>query len=163
MEELVKFKNYQRTAIAEMTPWKKGMDMEGISISDADLADGSPKKGDMIARNPDNHDDKRLVAKKYFKANFKSLSGSPDFPDSTVDTYDTRTQEGNLYAFIRDAITNGSIWKGGPSRVRFVEPHYELLVGIGKDDVASMYISKSSLHALGELVGEDVEDLLAKK
>jgi len=31
---------------------------------------GSPKEGDMIARNPANHKDQWLVAAKYFKENF---------------------------------------------------------------------------------------------
>ena len=33
-----------------------------VSISEADLNNGSPKIGDMIARNPKNHNDKWLVA-----------------------------------------------------------------------------------------------------
>lgn len=41
-----------------------------VSISDADLKNGSPKIGDMIARNPQNHNDQWLVAEKYFKENF---------------------------------------------------------------------------------------------
>ena len=42
-----------------------------ISVSKADLDNGSPKFGDMIARNPKNHDDQWLVAEQYFKDNFK--------------------------------------------------------------------------------------------
>ena len=41
-----------------------------VSISDADLKNGSPKIGDMIARNPKNHNDQWLVAEKYFNDNF---------------------------------------------------------------------------------------------
>lgn len=65
------FKKYVRTNIAEMRPFKKGDKLTGVSISDADKKNGSPKAGDMIARNPKNHNDKWLVAKKYFKDNFK--------------------------------------------------------------------------------------------
>lgn len=87
-----KFRQYQRTAIAEMREVTKGdiqdFHREGkitippdafgdrknpyrVSISDADLANGSPTIGDMIARNPENHTDQWLVAEDYFKANFK--------------------------------------------------------------------------------------------
>ena len=44
-----------------------------VSISDVDRANGSPKIGDMIARNPENHNDQWLVAKDYFLANFAEL------------------------------------------------------------------------------------------
>lgn len=51
------------------------MEREGIkiSISDEDLRNGSPKSGDMIARNPKNHKDQWLVAEQYFKDNFEPL------------------------------------------------------------------------------------------
>lgn len=44
-----------------------------ISISDADKQNGSPKIGDMIARNPKNWKDQWLVAAQYFKDNFEEL------------------------------------------------------------------------------------------
>ncbi|WP_299160502.1 hypothetical protein [uncultured Tenacibaculum sp.] len=69
----MRFKNYTRTNIAEMRPFKKGEKLTSVSISEADKQNGSPKVGDMIARNPKNHNDKWLVAKKYFKDNFKEL------------------------------------------------------------------------------------------
>jgi len=43
-----------------------------VSISDTDKANGSPKLGDMIARNPKNHRDQWLVAEQYFKDNFEN-------------------------------------------------------------------------------------------
>ena len=82
------FKKYRRTQIAEMRPvteWDikayqadkhlhSMRDTEfRISISDADKANGSPKIGDMIARNPKNHNDQWLVAEKYFKDNFEEV------------------------------------------------------------------------------------------
>jgi len=42
-----------------------------VSISDVDLANGSPKIGDMIARNPKNYLDQWLVAEQYFNDNFE--------------------------------------------------------------------------------------------
>jgi hypothetical protein len=64
------FKKYRRKQIAEMADWEPGYDMTGVSISEPDKANGSPKAGDKIARNPKNHDDKWLVAAAYFADNF---------------------------------------------------------------------------------------------
>ncbi len=44
-----------------------------VSISSVDKTNGSPKIGDMIARNPKNHLDQWLVAKEYFENNFESI------------------------------------------------------------------------------------------
>ena len=44
-----------------------------VSISDADFKNGSPKLGDMIARNPINHNDQWLIAEQYFKDNFERV------------------------------------------------------------------------------------------
>ena len=65
---------YHRTNLAEMIPWTKDLDMTGISISQVDLDEGSPKVGDMIARNPSNHQDKWLISKAYFEDNFAQLA-----------------------------------------------------------------------------------------
>lgn len=80
------FKKYRRTQIAEMREvneedirfFNKFGEIESlyrgsVSISEADLENGSPKIGDMIARNPENHKDQWLVAKQYFKDNFEEL------------------------------------------------------------------------------------------
>ena len=44
---------------------------ERVSISQADKEAGSPKIGDMIARNPKNHEDQWLISKQYFEDNFE--------------------------------------------------------------------------------------------
>jgi hypothetical protein len=67
------FKQYRRKSISELVPWEKGMVIDQVSISGADKANGSPKKGDMIARNPKNHNDQWLVAKQYFKDNLEEI------------------------------------------------------------------------------------------
>jgi len=74
------FKQYQRVSVAEMRPVTQeeitnSCMSEEVSISKADLDAGSPKEGDMVARNPDNHHDQWLVNKEYFKTNFKSIQG----------------------------------------------------------------------------------------
>lgn len=69
MEE---FKRYRRTKITELRPYEPGEVLsDRVSISQADIENGSPKEGDMIARNPTNHDDQWLVAKDYFEVNFE--------------------------------------------------------------------------------------------
>jgi hypothetical protein len=82
------FKQYRRTQIAEMRPvndadiraFEQDKQIHSIrdtefrvSISDSDLQNGSPKIGDMIARNPNNHLDQWIVAEKYFNDNFEKL------------------------------------------------------------------------------------------
>jgi hypothetical protein len=71
MKGIAMFVKYRRTQIAEMKPWVPGTDMTRISVSAPDKEAGSPKAGDMIARNPANHDDQWLVAKTYFETNFE--------------------------------------------------------------------------------------------
>lgn len=61
---------YARKSVAELRPWTPDMDLTGVSISDVDAINGSPKDGDMIARNPANHKDQWLVSKEYFGLNF---------------------------------------------------------------------------------------------
>jgi hypothetical protein len=68
------FKQYRRKQIAELRPFEEGEVLEGVSISQPDKDAGSPKVGDMIARNPKNHDDKWLVAKQYFEDNFEPVN-----------------------------------------------------------------------------------------
>lgn len=61
----------RRQEQAEMRPFVEGEELEPyVSISDADMDNGSPKVGDMLARNPKNRYDQWLVAEQYFKDNF---------------------------------------------------------------------------------------------
>jgi hypothetical protein len=69
------FKQFRRKQIAELRPFQLGEKLSNIvSVSKADKEAGSPKVGDMIARNPKNHDDQWLVAKQYFEDNFESIT-----------------------------------------------------------------------------------------
>ena len=80
------FKEYRRKQKAELRPvthvdcrgyHQFGTDLfdngNKVSISKEDKKAGSPKLGDMIARNPKNHDDVWLVAEQYFKDNFEEI------------------------------------------------------------------------------------------
>ena len=81
----MEFKKYKRKHIAELRPVTQE-DVEEfisegeitvndtiVSISQVDEDMGSPKIGDMIARNPKNHNDQWLVAKWYFENNFEEV------------------------------------------------------------------------------------------
>lgn len=67
------FQPYRRKQIAELRPCEPGEDLSGVSISAPDREAGSPKAGDMIARNPKNHADQWLVAAQYFADNFEPV------------------------------------------------------------------------------------------
>lgn len=72
------FKQYKREQIAELRPVTQNDTIPAsfqfaVSISDADRKNGSPKIGDMIARNPKNHRDQWLIAENYFKNNFSQI------------------------------------------------------------------------------------------
>lgn len=86
----MKFKKYRRKQIAELRKVddndllqfvrKKRIIVSTntdteilVSISDVDLMNGSPREGDMIARNPKNHNDQWLVSEKYFNDNFEAI------------------------------------------------------------------------------------------
>jgi hypothetical protein len=71
---MTEFKQYRRKSISEMRPYVEGEILDGkVSISQADRDNGSPKLGDMIARNPKNHADQWLVAKQYFEDNLEEI------------------------------------------------------------------------------------------
>lgn len=62
---------YNRKSIpAEMFPYIDGQDLSAVSIGDDDRDNGSPKEGDMIARDPSNHGDMWLVNASYFAEKF---------------------------------------------------------------------------------------------
>jgi hypothetical protein len=70
----MEFKKYRRKQIAELRPYIEGEKLsDRVSVSAADRENGSPKPGDMIARNPKDHNDQWLVAKEYFEENFEPL------------------------------------------------------------------------------------------
>ncbi len=67
------WRQYRRSKIAELRSYVPGEDLDGVSIAAVDRQAGSPREGDMIARNPKNHADQWLVAAAYFADNFEPL------------------------------------------------------------------------------------------
>jgi hypothetical protein len=70
---MAEFRQFRRKQIAELRPYIVAESMDNISISAPDKEAGSPKPGDMVARNPKNHADMWLVAKQYFHDNFEEV------------------------------------------------------------------------------------------
>lgn len=60
------FTEYLRKQLIELRPYVDGEDMSGITVSEEDANAGSPKVGDMIARNPKDYADQWLVTAAYF-------------------------------------------------------------------------------------------------
>ena len=61
----------RKKGVQEFLPYYEGMDIEGVSISESDKNNGSPKVGDMIATNPKDIKDRWLVAKAWFDDNYE--------------------------------------------------------------------------------------------
>ena len=65
------YKEYRKKQTQLLRPYVEGEDISGVSISDADKENGSPKNGDMIAVNRNDETDKWLVAEKFFNDNYE--------------------------------------------------------------------------------------------
>lgn len=65
------WKEYKLKCRYEMRPYVNGENMKGIHVSQQNAQIGCPKEGDMIARNPKQHSDQFLVAKKEFEENLE--------------------------------------------------------------------------------------------
>lgn len=103
------YQQYRRSQIAELTPWTEDFDMSDVSISTVDVDNGSPKAGDMIARNPKNHDDKWLVAAQYFADNFEPAvepKEEGDSSDRREDDITPLTNRVNITTITEDGGTN---------------------------------------------------------
>lgn len=56
-----------------MEAWDADYDMTGVSVSEADKANDSPKLGDFIATNPKDVSDKWLVSAKFIEENYDEI------------------------------------------------------------------------------------------
>lgn len=64
---------FKERVIQPMVEWHPEYPMEGVSVSDLDMANGSPKAGDFIATNPVNPSEKWLVAAKFIAYNYEEV------------------------------------------------------------------------------------------
>ena len=67
------FEKYRRKQVAELREYVEGDALEGVDVGTEAAKAGSPKAGDMIARDPKNHEDQWLVTAEYFRDNFAKL------------------------------------------------------------------------------------------
>lgn len=67
------YKMYKKKTLTEATPWTPEFDMTLVSVSEADKLSGSPKVGDMIARNPNNPDDLWLIEANTFAETYEPV------------------------------------------------------------------------------------------
>lgn len=104
------FIQYRRTQIAEMRPWRFGDDMEGISVSKPDRENGSPREGDMIARNPKNYADQWLVAAQYFADNFEPFA-SKSLATPSMAGEDTTGAIRHAFGLLSSAVRCGEGWR----------------------------------------------------
>lgn len=72
MSDNNKFQKYRKRNISEIRPYIKGEDLSGITVSEKD--DPVNDMG-MICRNPENHNDKWYISKKYYLENFELIQG----------------------------------------------------------------------------------------
>ena len=102
------WQQYRRKQIAELRPFVVGENLSWgkVSISAEDVKAGSPKPGDMIARNPKNHDDQWLVAADYFADNFEPLSEPTPASPSAEPPYESEHDIGEQLSLDTQCVHN---------------------------------------------------------
>lgn len=72
-QDILQFKDQNKIKVGIPSLVEKGKFLGActVSISEADLNNGSPKIGDWIAKNPEDHFDQWLVSEEYKKNNFE--------------------------------------------------------------------------------------------
>lgn len=95
------FKQHRRKGNSEMRPYINGEVLVNVSISHEDMKEGSPKEGDMIARNPNNHNDQWLVSKKYYDENLEPVDKDLTFMDRlNIEQSDLEDRSKKLDSFL---------------------------------------------------------------
>jgi len=62
------YKEFQKTGITEMRPYRLGESMDGITVSKDDYP---AKDQGMIARDPKNHENRWYVNREFFEKNYE--------------------------------------------------------------------------------------------
>lgn len=106
-------KLYRKKSTQPMIEWPTDFDMTGVSVSQADKENGSPRMGDMIAFNPLNYDDKWLVAEKFFKDNYEA---TPDVGGEAVAWEYERATE------VSEGTSLGNRYRGFERKLSFNRP-----------------------------------------
>jgi hypothetical protein len=72
------WKLYRRINPTEMRPYEPGESILGVSLSHTDILHSSPKQGDMIARDPENHHDLWLISAASFAEHYEPSGKSTE-------------------------------------------------------------------------------------
>lgn len=72
-DDIAQFEQYKMIVAHQTSDNWIPVSISTVSISTVEISAGSPKLGDMVARNPKNHLDQWLVSKQYFEDNFESM------------------------------------------------------------------------------------------
>ena len=67
------FKKYRAKKIIEIRPYVEDENITKIRLSSEDWFNGSPKLGDMIARDSERHSDQWLISKKTFDNDYEEV------------------------------------------------------------------------------------------
>lgn len=127
----MEFEKYIQVQVAELRPYQEGEVLsDRVSISRADKEAGSPKVGDMIARNPKNHEDQWLIAKDFFEENFENLNKPTRMDDLTFGEAIEALKEGHRVA--REG------WNGKGMHI-FLEKDFTALINLGGRTVQRKY------------------------
>jgi len=137
---------YRKKQLQELTPWFDGVPMQLVSISPADLKNGSPKMGDMIAYNPKNTSDRWLVAKQFFDDNY-------ELHNEKVKTMSTITKDQINTRAIKALLMTNNIGDA-PHKTQRHGKHYEVIIAIGKDHSATLTMDEQAYFELCKIVDE---------
>jgi hypothetical protein len=98
---------FKKKGVQAMEAWSPEYDMSGVSVSDADKANNSPKEGDFIATNPNNPDDKWLVAAKFIEENYEEVPADGFMPRLKAEESQLRER----YMTLKNFIDSGGLGK----------------------------------------------------
>jgi hypothetical protein len=154
----VEFKQYQRRQkISDLRPYVPGEDLSHVSISPEDEGAGSPKEGDMIARNPKNHYDKWLVASDYFADNFDPEPMPPMIDTANVgDSASPSEEQGRIILETMQSLLR--VYNGAPD---------ELKATITISFIVTMFMSTGdpweAYNKFGPLIAEGIVGFQARR
>ena len=68
------WEQYRKKTIQQLRPYEPGEPLDGVSIGPEDVANGSPKAGDFIARDAMNPSDQWLVSAQYVADHYERVN-----------------------------------------------------------------------------------------
>jgi hypothetical protein len=104
-----------RNLIFPLRPFVPMETLDGVHIDESDKEAGSPKVGDMIYRDPINHDNQRLMTKKYVEERLYSTGKTLDntyFKEAKKKFFNIKVfGKGDLFQLICKTSSKNQDWK----------------------------------------------------